>query len=63
LPRLAKVNARCGVSGKQKTFCILVIAKSAARRGMSGKQKINCFYRKSIKTLISKAVLSKQLHD
>jgi len=42
LPRLAKVNARRGMSGKQKTFCILLIAKAAARRGMSGKQKTFC---------------------
>jgi hypothetical protein len=47
LPRLAKVNARRGMSGKLKTFCILVIAKAAARRGMSGKLKVFCCFCKS----------------
>jgi hypothetical protein len=49
LPRLAKVNARRGMSGKQKISCILVIAKVTARRGMSGKQKtFYCFSKSSI---------------
>jgi len=44
LPRLAKVTASRGMSGKLKIFCIFVMTKVTARRGMSGKQIFLCIF-------------------